>query len=329
MIISRTPMRISLLGGGTDYPDFFNEYSGCVIGTTINKFVYVSGLPLPDIAEENYRFTYRVTESVQKIQEIKHPVLKNALSLFTEYPRISIATQADLPGRSGLGASSAFTVGLLNLLHSNINSDVSPNNLAQKAIKIEREMLCEPGGLQDQWHAAVGGFKAYSFTAAGVTYEKVDLDPESYTFFLLPFSGMRDSKIDAQKTNLAIQDTHRVKYFLELQHLTLNTLAEMKNSNSSLTLSKVAEAMREGWKLKTMINPDGASQVLSDLIATGIKSGALAGKLCGAGTSGFILFLVDKEREGFFLQKFETKNLIRVKAVEEGSKVIYSDSETD
>jgi D-glycero-alpha-D-manno-heptose-7-phosphate kinase len=164
MIASSAPLRISYLGGGTDYQNYFSQYGGLVLGASINMKVYVFLNELSKVAEENVRFTYRKIESVTSLMEIKHPVVREVLKIYAPNERLNIATFADLPGKSGLGSSSAFTVALITALQALAgNQNLEPKFVAENAINIERKILNEVGGIQDHYHATCGNLRSYRF----------------------------------------------------------------------------------------------------------------------------------------------------------------------
>ena len=177
MIVSSAPLRVSFAGGGSDYKSYYEKHGGSVFGSAIDKRVYIFINNLSHISDENIRFTYRYTESVQKIQEIKHPVVREALKYFDVSGRINIATMADLPGKSGLGSSSAFTVALVGGLSRFINRDLSQSEIVNISYMIEREVLKEPGGIQDHLHAVYGGMRLYKLSENGVIVSDSFLNP--------------------------------------------------------------------------------------------------------------------------------------------------------
>ena len=164
MIISKTPLRVSLFGGGTDYPEFVDKRRGVVIGGPINKYLYISGNELSKIAEENIRLSYRKVEACKNLDDLSHPIVREYLKLVGFNKKYAFHTVSDIPGSSGLGSSSAFSVGFIRLIDFIQGKLRSSANCAKLAIHLEREILREPVGLQDQYHAAFGGFGKYEFT---------------------------------------------------------------------------------------------------------------------------------------------------------------------
>jgi D-glycero-alpha-D-manno-heptose-7-phosphate kinase len=306
MIVSRTPLRVSFLGGGTDYPSFFNSSEGYVLGTTINKYVYVNILPLPEFAEERYRFTYRITESVLDFKAFEHPVVREVLKDKGWTQPLNIATMADLPGRSGLGSSSSFTVGLLHALEHFGHHKVNPASLAKESIRVERELLAEPGGWQDQFQAAFGGFKLYKFHAGLVSsdfikFESKFVDFISSSLVLVPMKNWRNSGAFAEVTSNKVEAGAGQKLALELARLALETSRQLI---SDLSLEEKFEilcsAINLAWGIKVNLSENTLDPKVLEKIQEGLVKGASAGRLCGAGGTGFLLFLVSPYlRESF------------------------------
>lgn len=330
MIISRSPMRLSFLGGTTDFRSYFdaNMEPGRVLGTTIDQYVYITILEQPKFEKIKFRFSWRFTETVSDIHEISHPVLRTILEHEKWETPLNISTMASLPGRSGMGSSSAFTVSLLAAMNQlNGKPEMTKDELAERAVKIEREYLAEPGGLQDQYHAAVGGFRRYEFTRQGISWSEPirDLDFRSYLsscLVLVATGGGRDSGVHALRTLRNIETGEINDYLNELSLLTEVTYLEMINArNSEIALEALCEGMNRGWDLKRKISLHSNSQI-DDLISFGISRGALAGKLCGAGGSGFAAFLVKPEYMNKFRANFNSDDLVEINLVDSGQEII-------
>ena len=166
MIISRTPFRVSFFGGGTDFPEFYSHHGGAVLTTTIDKFCYITIHRLAPFFKYRFKANYARTETVMNLSEIQHPLIRESLMMMGVSDGIEIAHVSDLPGRTGLGTSSSFTVGLLHALHAYFKKSVPPEQLAREAITIERERVKDPGGHQDQYAAAYGGLLRLDFSGA-------------------------------------------------------------------------------------------------------------------------------------------------------------------
>lgn len=335
MIVTRTPLRISFAGGGSDYEPFFAQEPGCVLGTTINQYIYVSLMPLPVFAEEKHRFTYRITESVKTVNEFKHPVVRTLLEQYATLSQSNISTMANLPGRSGLGSSSSFTVGLINAIEHHLGSELSKSELAEKAIHVERELLREPGGVQDQYHASFGGLRAYEFNKEiGATSNTLIDDRElqeeiSNRLILVPMSELRDSSLHAQKTLDGIKEES--KY---IQISAMATLArELKESFQSASLSKqqklnsLIDCVNEGWRIKSNFTGEyPTDSPVSKLIAHCKSNGAVAARLCGAGGSGFILLITQEGKRDLVLDELRGLNAFPIRIEPNGSEVVLNEN---
>ena len=164
MLVSKTPLRVSLFGGGTDYPSFFESNEGKVIGGSIDKYIYTSGLELFKKSKEKFRINYREVESVNNIDEIRHPIVREYLKYNDFKKNYGFSTVSDVPGGTGLGSSSSFSVGFIKLVKSILGEEIKDFELAREAIHLERDLLKENVGVQDQYHAACGGFCEYTFS---------------------------------------------------------------------------------------------------------------------------------------------------------------------
>lgn len=297
MIITKTPFRISFFGGGTDIPDFFNEGRGSVISTTFDKYVYVTVRHLPRFFEHTTEITYSKLEKVNRIDDIQHPMIRNAMKLLDMH-ELHIAYDADLPARSGLGTSSTFAVGLLNSFYCLKGKKVSKKQLADDAIYVEREMCQEAGGWQDQIAASFGGLN------------RIDFKNGEYTISPIKISESRKAKLNK---NLMLFFTGFTRFSADIQSSTKKTLSQ-KNEELLQMLSLVDEAQEileneerdlddfgrlldKTWKLKRNIGPGVTTDSIDKLYELGIQSGALGGKLLGAGGGGFLLFYVPQSKQ--------------------------------
>lgn len=327
MISTKTPLRISFIGGGTDYPSFFNQTEGHVVGCTVDLNVYVNILELPRFAREKFRFTYRKTESVDDINDMEHPVTRELLKYLNWTTPLNIATMADVPGSSGLGSSSAFSVGLALALKTFKREIASPLYLAKTAIMIEREILAEPGGVQDQYQSSFGGFRSYSFGMNGVEVSDSYLDQDrlnelSKFFTLLAVGDARHSSNLAAETSQVSSD-ERFMELLAMRNLSRELAANLTtNLSNEAIASELFSVIEEGWAIKKRFSPLIAPPTVTNAIAQGKEVGATAAKLCGAGNSGFILFGHPPERQRALIAHFPDKFAFPVRFVENGGQVI-------
>ena len=257
VLIARAPLRLGLVGGGSDLPAFFasNPRGGAVLGMALANFVYVTLLPLAKIARERFRFTYRDTESVQSVSQIQHPVLRAVLMEMPEADLLNVGTMADLPGETGLGSSSAFTVALLHSLLAANGRGVTPSHLAREAIRIERDVLGEAGGWQDQLQAAFGGLRLYEFDSSGfqvsdpLSADKVHVLASAMS---LRYDGGQRRSHDSQVAlDERIRTGSATQALSESSDLARATWSLLNRADDPDTLKAIlAEALNESSRLK-------------------------------------------------------------------------------
>lgn len=309
MIITRTPLRVSFLGGGSDYPTFFREEPGAVFGTGIDLYVYVFIVPNSPLAEKRFRLTYRLSEAVDLPSEFQHPLVRTVMqNHYWDDSPIHIATMADVPANTGLGSSSSFTVGLLKALAVLRKHDLDPLNLALEAVRVERDLLGEAGGWQDQFHAAFGGLALYEFIGKTVSRNSFDnsivSDALADSLVLVPSGEPRASHEYAAIHNSGLTSEYARSTTRKLAHLARETFVELRAATSSQAAIEVlADALRQSWELKLSLSPGNSNDAASSLIRYGLSKGALAGKLCGAGGTGFVAFLVPNGTTSEFVQR--------------------------
>ena len=312
MIISKTPFRISLFGGGTDYPSWYRDNGGSVLATAIDKYCYISCRHLPPFFEHKHRIVYGKVESVKDIEEIQHPVVRAVLSTLGTRAGLEIHHDGDLPARSGLGTSSSFTVGLINAMNAMKGLQTSKDDLAKQAIYIEQEVLKENVGSQDQILAAFGGFNKIdfntddSFNITPVIISK-ELTCKLQDHMLLFFTGLSRYASDIAKDKIAnIKNNFRE----------LTQMKEMVNEGLSILhrpsdpIKDLGKLLRESWKLKRSLSPKVSTPQIDEIYETGINAGAIGGKILGAGGGGFILFFAAPENHNKIRDRL--KNLVHV-----------------
>jgi D-glycero-alpha-D-manno-heptose-7-phosphate kinase len=294
MIISRTPFRISFFGGGTDYPAWFKEHDGAVLATTIDKYCYISVRVLPPFFAHRYRLVYSIVENVKEISEIQHPAARAVLQWNGNHDGLEIHHDGDLPARSGLGSSSAFTVGLINAMKALDGRLVSKEELARDAIYIEQCVLREPVGSQDQISAAFGGFNRIAFRPDG----SFDLQPiilpadrqrELQSQLMLFFTGISRYSSDVAQTkidNIATRECE-LKSMYEMVDQAIAILR-----GPTTPIRAFGELLHEAWSLKKRLSDRVSTQFIDDLYETARRAGAIGGKVLGAGGGGFVLFFV-------------------------------------
>ncbi len=325
MIITRTPFRISFFGGGTDYPAFYEEHGGTVLSTSINKYCYVICRYLPPFFDYNYRIRYRKQEEVQSIPEIKHPSVRECLSFVNLDRGVEIQHNADLPAMSGLGSSSAFTVGLLNALHALKGKMTTKRQLALDAIHVEQDRIKENIGSQDQTIAAFGGFNKIEFGGPQkimvhpVTIDQDKLDTLQ-NHLMLFFTGFprNASEIAGEQIRKTPEKKTELKAMMEMVEEALNTLNGSQNR-----LNDFGKLLHETWKIKRSLTPHITNSLIDEIYEAGLEAGASGGKLLGAGGGGFILFFVKPEVQHNVKEKLKKLLYVPFNFENLGSQIIY------
>lgn len=313
MIISRTPFRVSLFGGGSDYPQWYRQHGGCVIGFAINKYCYITLRRLPPFFEHKHRIVYSKVETVSEIGEIQHPCVRAVMSEMAVDCGVELHHDGDLPARSGLGSSSSFTVGLLNAISALNGRMASAEWLANEAIRIEQEVICENVGSQDQTWAAHGGINRIDFQRNGaIAVNALVLPPERLAalmdhmvLFFTGFSRLASEVAGKKIANLDKKaDTVRT-----MMGMVDEAQAILANDNRSLL--DVGRLLHESWMCKRGLADVVTNDAIDEIYAAGRDAGALGGKLLGAGGGGFILFMIEPERKARLRERL--KDLIEVK----------------
>lgn len=324
MIISRTPFRVSLFGGGTDYPTWYKEHGGAVIGTAINKYCYITVRNLPPFFEHKHRIVYSKVEVPNDIDSIQHPSVKAVLSEMNISKGIEVQHQADLPARSGLGSSSSFTVGLLNALRAKEGKISSPSLLTEEAIRIEQKVIKENVGSQDQCWAAHGGTNFIEFKPSG----KINVTPlimNSSTIenidshMMLFFTGL--SRIASHIAEKQIKN-------IDIKQQQLTSILNMAYSARDILQSSVVDMrdlgdmLKESWSLKKELAEEITNSEINELYTQAINAGAYGGKLLGAGGGGFIMFLAPPEYHERIKKRLHKLIHVGIKTGACGSKIV-------
>jgi D-glycero-alpha-D-manno-heptose-7-phosphate kinase len=310
MWVSRTPLRVSFFGGGTDYPSYFSSRPGAVLGTTIDRYVYIQALPLAAFAEQRFRLTYRRTESVDTAAEITHPVVRTCLEHYKWDSPLNIATMSDLPGGTGLGSSSAFAVGFINLLHRMRGISLKKFELAQEAIFVEQQLLRETVGIQDQVHAAFGGLARYEFQGTDFAIHPLRIPRSRHALLtnslVIAYTGrMRHASAILHQQESRTRSGENGDYLATLYQMTRDAVGILERSGDDhLALRDFGALLDEAWRVKQRLSGAISGETVAGLYANAMASGAWGGKLLGAGGGGFMLFLVHPDNQGAFLQQF-------------------------
>lgn len=296
MVISRTPFRISFFGGGTDYPEWFRENGGAVLGTAIDKYCYITCRYLPPFFEHRLRVVYSKIETCHSVADVQHPVVRAVLGKMALERGVEIHHDGDLPARSGMGSSSAFTVGLLHALDALLGRISSKQDLAEQAIYVEQQLLKETVGCQDQVFASFGGFNCIefrpdeSFRVQALPLSRGRLDELSFSLMLF-YTGLR--RTASQVASTYVPD-------LRARRAQLVRMREMVDEGMQLlagtgSLDGFGNLLHEAWTLKRSLSGAVSNSVVDDIYAAARQAGALGGKLLGAGGGGFILFFAPPE----------------------------------
>ncbi len=324
MLITRTPFRVSFFGGGTDYQEYFNEYGGCVLSTTIDKYCYLSMRQMPPFFDYKNQFTYSKIERFNEPQEVQHPLVRAALE-YIPTDRIQIAYDADLPACSGIGSSSAFAVGLLQSLHAIKNEYPDRMELAKEAIHLERIMCNEVGGVQDQLAAAFGGLNRINFTSEGFEIKPIGLYKERRENFqsnlMLMFTGFThfSSEIaQAQKSNMPtiLSQLHEMKDMVNVAEKIL----------IDGDIDDFGRLLDHTWQLKRTLSNRITNNEIDEMYEKAMKNGALGGKLLGAGGGGFMLLYVPKDRQTQIKEAFKEQRFVPFAFDDTGTKIIYENN---
>ena len=325
MIISRTPFRVSFAGGGTDLRDYYRHEQGIVLSTAINKYMFITVNNLSEFFDHRIRVAYSKVEMVNDVGEIRHPLVREALRVAGSPPGIEIHSMADIPAGTGMGSSSAFTVGLLNALYAHSGRIATREQLAGEACEIEIERVGEPIGKQDQYAAAYGGLNLVRF----LPDERVVVEP-------VPIRSQRLRELNDRLLLLYTGSTRSAGEILRSQKRDtgdkLEVLGRMKALAvemrdlliSDRPLERFGELLHEGWELKRGLASKISNPLVDDLYDTGRKAGALGGKLLGAGGSGFLLFFVDPDRRRQVRVALSQLNQVRFEFERGGSQIVYS-----
>ena len=329
LIISRTPVRISFFGGGTDYPDYYNEYSGAVLGTTIDQYVHISVKTLKSaFFDHNIRLAYSKTELVQEVDEIEHPSIRESLKYMGVSGHLDIHLFSDLPARTGTGSSSACTVGFLNALHALEGKIISKHQLAEEACHVEQELIGENVGSQDQFHAALGGFSIIEFGPSGIRSTPLILSREKrellQSHLLVFYTGL--TRFASEVVSEQIEKTKKRQ-----NDSSLNRMKEMvyeaqeyiSNLRSEKMVQQLGTLLKESWGLKKRLSTKVSNSYIDEAYEAAIRAGAYGGKLCGAGSGGFLAFLVPPERQAAVREAMKDLQEVDFRFENEGSTIIY------
>ena len=312
MIICKTPLRISLFGGGTDFPIWFKRNKGMTISFTINKYCYLSLRTLPNLFPFKYRLRYFVNETTNNLSRIKHPSIKAILKKYHKSKSgLEIVHSSDIPGLSGLGSSSAFTISMLNLIHRYNNINLTKKQLVDKCIDIEHNILKESSGYQDQYACTYGGFNFINYNKNKINVNSLKIKRKNLNNLIsnsiLVYSGIQRKSeiIEKDKIKNMIKNNNKLDRILEITKKAKKILESSVNYN----VKSIADLLNESWRYKRELSKFVSNSKIDQLYTFGLKNGAIGGKLLGAGGGGYILFLTENEKKQKKLIKRLNKNV--------------------
>lgn len=323
MIITRTPFRISFVGGGSDLGAFYQKSRGAVLSTTINKYMYISTHAF--FEQDKVRIKYSKTETHRNIEDIQHPIVKEVIKKFDVKGGLEISSIADVPAGTGLGSSSSYTVGLLHNMYTKFSRFVSKEQLSQEACDIEIEKLGEPIGKQDQYAAAYGGLNVIAFNPnESVDVDAIHLPKRTYQaleknlmMFYTGFQRKTASILTEQKTNMQLEEKFRtLEKMVEL-------VWELRDSLYSGDLTEFGTILHRNWIMKQKLASRISNKELNTLYERAISGGAVGGKILGAGGGGFLLLYCEEEKQDKVRNALSSLREMDFRFDGEGSKLIY------
>ena len=329
MIITSTPLRVSFFGGGTDYPVWFREHGGSVLSTAIDKRCYITCRRLPPFFEDHSRISYSKVENVARNEAIEHPSVRACLQFLEIKDGVEIHHVADLPARTGLGTSSAFTVGLLLGLYGLKERMRDKHGLATDAIHVEQDLLGEAVGSQDQVSAAFGGFNRINFqTDGGIEVRRVltaqNRLAELEQHLALYFTGFSRTASEVATQQLRITPHKKKELSMMLQ---LVDEAEAALTNCNRPLADFGRLLHESWQIKRTLTQKISNANIDEIYEAGLSAGALGGKLLGAGGGGFMLFFVPPEKREALRMCLQKLLCIPFRFSDRGSHIVVYEPE--
>jgi len=323
LIISRTPYRVSFFGGGTDYPTWWQEHGGAVLATTIEHYCYITCTPRLPFFDYKHLISWSKYEAVQTIDEIEHPSVREVLKFMGSTDGFDIRTVGQLPARSGLGTSSAFTVGLLKAMHGLNGNAISQLDLAKQAIHVEQDLINEAVGCQDQVLTACGGLNRVEFGSdASIKVTSLALTPQTKEEFeshlLLVFTGI--SRNASEVAQVQIEQTRD-------RTSELNQIMAAVDEGEKLLMSSdwtaFGKLLHEAWQIKRSLTSKISNPTIDGIYETARGAGAIGGKLIGAGGGGFMLLFVDPERRAEVKENLNHLLQVDVKLNTSGTEIVH------
>jgi D-glycero-alpha-D-manno-heptose-7-phosphate kinase len=330
LLISKTPFRLSLGGGGTDLPHFYHKHGSHVVTAAVQKYVYVFAKRW---FEDGIRVSYSKTELVSSVDEIEHPIVREVLRLFGPKRQIEIVSMADVPARSGMGTSASFTVGLLNAIHSVNRASLDAQSLAEMAFKIQTEILKEVGGKQDQYAAAFGGITALHIAKDGrVTVRELSIRDEVIeeleNNLICFYTGIQRESSEVQKSIVESATTKSVgmsgsnieEMLLRTKSISFDVAKALESGN----LNEFGSLLHMHWLAKRSLSNSISNGSIDKLYEKGLKAGATGGKVMGAGGGGFLIFYCENGRKSGLRKEMINAGLkeIKIRFDFQGSRIV-------
>ena len=326
MIIARAPFRISFFGGGTDYPEFFKQHGGATLLTAIDQYCYISIHHLTSFFQHRFRASYAKTESVQHPAEFHHPLIRETLLQMDITEGLEISHVADMPGRTGLGSSSSFTVALLHALHTLKNETATPAQLAAEAIHIERTRVGDAGGHQDQYAAAYGGFKRLDFHQDGQVSVRPAAAPDGHIQTLQQHLVMFYTGVEQSAENILREQQSRTAQNLDALVTRLNMVTTAEELLCAGRINDIGTLLHEAWQLKKSLSNGISNGLIDGAYDAARKAGARGGKMLGAGGRGFLLLLAEPEKHAAIRRQLSQLREVHFKFSDQGSRIIFTDT---
>ncbi len=323
MIISRTPFRVSFFGGGTDYPQWFAGHPGAVLGTTIDKYCYITCRYLPPFFDHRSRILYSQIETVREIDEIDHPAVREVLRFLNIHEGVEIHHDGDLPARTGLGSSSSFTVGLLNSLYALLGKMPTKEQLAREAIHIEQEKCREHVGCQDQTLAAYGGLNYIEFGGdQHLKVQRMTIDPavvqDLQDHLMMFFTGFSRLASEIAKQQIDNMD-HKTRELTTMYEMTREAVEQLKTGR----VTGFGRLLDDSWRLKRSLSDKISTPEIDQMYQAAIEAGALGGKVLGAGGGGFVLLFVPPELQARVRERLKKYLVVPFRFENLGSQIIF------
>jgi len=329
--MTRTPLRVSLFGGGTDYPEYFNRRPGAVLGMAIDKHIYIACTRLQTPIDHRYRVAYSKLELVNEIEEIQHPVVRSVLREYNVRECLDISVMSDLPASGGgLGSSSAFTVGFVYLIRTMAGIDMTKLDVANEAIRFERVILKENVGIQDQLHAAFGGLNRFDFEGGRIRITPVQVKAETISqlneAMILIYTGIaRRATHIVEEQTLAIK-THALDNDLSHLYAMVGECQNLLENSGRNIVPELGRMLHESWLVKRTLTSKISNGIIDSLYERARQAGAYGGKLCGAGGGGFILLLCPPDRIPAIRAAVSPLTVLPIRMDTQGVSLLFANS---